>query len=328
VSAPVRITVTGAAGQIGYALVFRLCAGAMLGRGQRLILQLLEIPQGMKALQGVAMELQDCAFPRLHDVVLTDDPEVAFRDTEYAFLIGSRPRTAGMERKDLLQANAEIFRVQGKALNEHAARTVRVVVVGNPANTNALIARSHAPDLPASAFTAMTRLDYNRARAQLAAKLGCGVAAIQHLCLWGNHSSTQVPDVEHVLVDGQPVQTQLSSAWVEQEFIPKVAGRGAEIINVRGASSAASAANAALEHLRDWTMGTAADEWVSMAVSSGGAYDVPDDLVYSFPVSCGDGHYHVVADLDVSAAGRQRMQASRRELEEERDAIAPLLGPR
>ncbi len=324
-NAPARIAVTGAAGQIGYALLFRLAAGALLGRQQPIILQLLEIPQAVGALKGVAMELEDCAFPRLHGIVTTSDPAEAFRDADYAFLVGARPRGPGMERSDLLQANAEIFRTQGRALDEHASREVRVVVVGNPANTNALIALRHAPNLPARNFTAMTRLDHNRALAQIAAKAGCRLHDIRRLCIWGNHSSTQYPDVNHALIGGQPAWEKLDTEWLRQEFIPRVSGRGAEVIKVRGASSAASAANAALEHIRDWATGSAPDDWVSMGVPSDGSYGIPEGLVYSYPVTCKDGDYSIVPGLEIDSESRQRLDTSQQELEQEREAIRSLL---
>ena len=321
---PAIVTVTGAAGNIGYALLFRLAAGGLLGRDRRLTLRLLEIPQGASAAEGVAMELMDCAFPRLAGVEVTDDPAQAFRDSEYAFLVGSRPRGPGMERSDLLKANAEIFRVQGKALNDNADRAVKVLVVGNPANTNALIARSHAPDLPARSFTAMTRLDHNRALALLAKKLNCRVSDIQRLCIWGNHSGTQYPDVSHATVDGTPVTARLDADWITKEYIPAVANRGAEIISMRKLSSAASAAHAAMEHMRDWISGSDGS-WVSMGVPSDGSYDIAEGVVYSYPVICADGDYSIVPDLSISDESRQRMNATWTELKEERAAIASLL---
>jgi len=324
-AAPVRVAVTGAAGQIGYALLFRLAAGEMLGRERPLVLHLLEVPRAMAALRGVVMELEDCAFPLLQGLEVTDDPRVAFQDVDFAFLVGSRPRGKGMERGDLLQVNAEIFRVQGQALNERASRRARVLVVGNPANTNALIALHHAPELPRENFSAMTRLDHNRALAQLARQTGKGVGEIRRLCIWGNHSSTQYPDIGHATVAGAPAAELVSQDWVEREFIPRVAGRGAEIIEMRGASSAASAAAAALAHMRDWTLGSAPEDWVSMAVPSDGAYGIPEGLVYSFPAVCRDGRYEIVRDLTISEFSRGRMDATRRELEEEREAVRSLL---
>lgn len=320
---PVRIAVTGAAGQIGYALLFRIAAGEMLGRDQPVILQLLEITPALKALNGVVMELEDCAFPSLAGVETTDDPKIAFRDADYAFLVGAKPRGPGMERNDLLQANAAIFGVQGKALNEHASRGVRVLVVGNPANTNALITLRHAPDLDPRNITAMMRLDHNRAVAQLAARTGARVSDIRKLCVWGNHSTTQYPDIHHATVDGKPAITLVDPKWYENEYIPRVAKRGAEIIDARGASSAASAANAALEHMRDWVAGS--HDWVSMAVPSDGSYDIPEGLVYSYPMECKNGDYSIVKGLEINAFSRERMERTRKELEEERAAIQDLL---
>lgn len=316
-----QVAVTGAAGQIGYALLFRIAAGGLLGRSQAICLRLLEVPQARAALDGVLMELEDCASPRLADIVVTDDPKIAFKDAEYVFLVGAKPRGAGMQRSDLLQANADIFKVQGRALDEVAARNVRVVVVGNPANTNALIAQRHAPSLEPWCFSAMTRLDHNRAKARLAAKLGCTVGQISRLCIWGNHSSTQYPDVAHVLVDGKPVS--VDAAWLNDEFIPAVAERGAAIIKARGASSAASAAHAALEHMRDWINGS--EDWVSMAVPSQGDYGIPEGLVYSFPMQCDGRHTAVVNNLEISPAARARLDASRHELEAELAAVSHLL---
>lgn len=322
-----RIAVTGAAGQIGYAMLFRIAAGALYGRGQPIVLQLLEVPQAMSALEGVAMELEDCAFPRLAGVELNDDPNRAFKNVDCAFLVGSRPRGPGMERSELLQANAEIFRVQGAALNETANSNVRVLVVGNPANTNALIARSHAPRLDASCFSAMTRLDHNRGMALLAKQAQVKVSDISNFCIWGNHSSTQYPDISHTTIAGRPAMEKLTPSWVEQSFIPKVAGRGAEVIAVRGASSAASAAHAALEHMRDWLFGSH-DEWVSMAIPSDGSYGIEPGVVYSYPVLCSqDGSVSIVQDLKISDYSRQKMDASSQELQQERQAIASLLGP-
>ena len=320
---PVTVAVTGAAGQIGYALLFRLAAGAVLGPEQPIRLHLLEVPQARAALDGVIMELEDAAFPTLQGVVATDDPMVAFRDAEQVFLVGARPRGPGMQRGDLLQANADIFRTQGQALDAVASRSVRVVVVGNPANTNALIAQRHAPSLDVRCFSAMTRLDHNRALARLAAKLHCGVGDIHRLCVWGNHSSTQYPDVSYATVAGQPLAAQLDPTWLEQQFLPAVTERGAAIIKARGASSAASAASAAIDHMRDWALGSA--DWVSMALPADGAYDIPEGLVYSFPVQCSDGQANIVRDLDISAASRQRMDRSRDELQQELDAIRSLL---
>lgn len=323
---PVRVAVTGAAGQIGYALLFRLAAGEFLGPDQPVFLQLLEIPPALPALDGVMMELEDCAFPTLAGAAASADPAVAFRDADYAFLVGARPRSAGMERADLLLSNAEIFREQGRALNEHASREVKAVVVGNPANTNALIAMNNAPDLAPGQVTAMTRLDHNRALANLAAKTGAPVAAIRRLIIWGNHSGTQYPDLRHALVEGTPALERVEQDWYRDEYIPKVAQRGAEIIAARGASSAASAASAALAHLRDWVSGTPADDWTSMAVPSPGAYGVPEGLVYSFPVRCAGGRHEIVQGLALDEFSRGKMAATQKELEEERDAVKHLLG--
>lgn len=323
---PVRVAVTGAAGQIGYALLFRLAAGEFLGPEQPVFLQLLEIAPALPALDGVMMELEDCAFPTLAGTAASADPAVAFRDADYAFLVGARPRGAGMERADLLLSNAEIFREQGRALNEHASREVKAVVVGNPANTNALIAMNNAPDLAPGQVTAMTRLDHNRALASLAAKTGAPVAAIRRLIIWGNHSGTQYPDLRHALVEGTPALERVEQDWYRNEYIPKVAQRGAEIIAARGASSAASAANAALAHLRDWVAGAPADDWTSMAVPSPGAYGVPEGLVYSFPVRCAGGGYEIVQELALDEFSRGKMAATQKELEEERDAVKHLLG--
>lgn len=322
---PVRVAVTGAAGQIGYALLFRLAAGEFLGPDQPVFLQLLEIAPALPALDGVMMELEDCAFPTLAGTAASADPAVAFRDADYAFLVGARPRGAGMERADLLLSNAQIFREQGRALNEHASREVKAVVVGNPANTNALIAMNNAPDLAPGQVTAMTRLDHNRALASLAAKTGAPVAAIRRLIIWGNHSGTQYPDLRHALVEGTPALERVEQDWYRDEYIPMVAQRGAEIIAARGASSAASAANAALAHLRDWVSGTPADDWTSMAVPSVGDYGVPEGLVYSFPVRCAGGRYEIVQGLALDEFSRGKMAATQKELEEERDAVKQLL---
>lgn len=322
---PVRVAVTGAAGQIGYALLFRIAAGDMLGKDQPVILQLLEITPALKALAGVVMELDDCAFPLLHGIVATDDPNVAFKDADYALLVGSRPRGPGMERKDLLQANGAIFTVQGKALNEHAARGVKVLVVGNPANTNCLIALKNAPDLTPEQFSAMTRLDHNRALSQLAARTGAQVSDVRKMIIWGNHSSTQVPDVTHATVGGKPAADLVDDAWVAGEFVPTVQKRGAAIIDARGASSAASAANAAVDHMRTWALGSPEGDWVSMGILSDGAYGVAKDIVYSYPVTVRDGRVTLVAGLSVSPAVRSKMEATERELLEERAAVEDLL---
>lgn len=324
---PVRVAVTGAAGQIGYALLFRIAAGDMLGKDQPIKLQLLEITPALKALEGVIMELEDCAFPLLHGVEATDDAATAFDGADYALLVGSRPRGPGMERKDLLQANGAIFTTQGRALNERASRDVKVLVVGNPANTNCLIAMRNAPDLSPSQFSAMTRLDHNRALSQLANKVGAQVADVKRMIIWGNHSSTQVPDLSHATVGGRRAVELVDEAWVSDTFIPTVQKRGAAIIEARGASSAASAANAAIDHMRDWALGTPEGDWVSMAIPTegSGAYGVEGDVVYSYPVTVRDGHVKVVEDLDVSDAVRARMKATEQELLEERAAVADLL---
>ena len=321
---PVRVTVTGAAGQIGYALVFRIASGAMLGPDQPVILQLLEIPPAMDALRGVTMELDDCAFPLLRAMVPTDDPNVAFKDADIALLVGSRPRTAGMERSDLLEANAAIFSVQGKALNDHASRAVKVLVVGNPANTNCLIAKSNAPDLDPRNFTAMTRLDHNRALGQLAAKTGAAVEDIAGLAVWGNHSPTMYPDLTHATVSGRPALEQVDMDWVENDFMPTIQKRGAAIIEARGASSAASAANAAVDHVRDWVRG--AEGVVSMGVVSDGRYGIAEGLIFSYPVTCANGDWRIVDGLTVDDFSRSKLDITEAELVEERDEVAGLLG--
>jgi len=321
----VRIAVTGAAGQIGYALLFRIASGAFLGPDQPVILKLLEVTPVLKALEGVVMELQDCAFPTLAGIEISDDAGVTFRDVNYAFLVGAKPRGPGMERSDLLEGNAAIFAVQGKALNNGAARNVKVIVVGNPANTNALITIRNAPDLDPRNITAMTRLDHNRALAQLAAKTGKHVSDIRKLCIWGNHSTTQYPDLHHTTVAGKAALELVERSWYEEEFIPRVAKRGAEVIKARGASSAASAANAALEHMRNWVLGSDADDWLSMAVPSNGSYGIPEGIVYSFPVTCSNGDYEIVQGIEVNDFSRARMKATQKELEEEQEAIKHLL---
>lgn len=325
VKQPVRVAVTGAAGQIGYALLFRIASGEMLGPDQPVILQLLEIPPAMKALDGVVMELDDCAFPLLHGVTTSDDPNVAFKDVNYALLVGSRPRGPGMERKDLLQANGAIFTVQGKALNDHAARDVRVLVVGNPANTNCLIAMKNAPDLDASQFTAMTRLDHNRAISQVAQKSGAHVTDVKRVIIWGNHSSTQVPDISHATVAGKPARDVVTDAWVQDTFIPTVQKRGAAIIDARGASSAASAANAAIGHMRSWALGTPEGDWVSMGIPSRGQYGIAEGIVYSYPVTVDGGVIEVVEGLTCNEDVTARMRASEQELLEERAAVEDLI---
>jgi malate dehydrogenase len=301
---PVRVAITGAAGQIGYQLAFRIASGQLFGQDQPIILQLLEITPALGALNGVAMELDDCAFDTLHSVVATDKAEEAFRDTNYALLVGARPRGPGMERKDLLIANAQIFSAQGKALDKVADRRVKVLVVGNPANTNALIARENAKGLDPRNFTAMTRLDHNRAKAQLAGKVGAHVSDVRRAIIWGNHSATQFPDLAHATVNGAAALTRVSQAWYRDEFIPTVQQRGAAIIKARGASSAASAASAAIDHVRDWALGTPDDDWVSMAVASDGSYGIGEGLVYSYPVRCVRGEYQIVQGLAVDDFGR------------------------
>ena len=322
---PVRVTVTGAAGQIGYALLYRIASGEMLGRDQPVILQLLEVSPAMKSLEGVAMEIDDCAFPLVAGCVLTDDINTAFRDTNYALLVGARPRGPGMERSDLLEANGGIFRVQGKALNDYASRNVKVVVVGNPANTNAHTAMKSAPDLDPLNFSAMTRLDHNRALAMLAKKTSTQVNDIRKMTIWGNHSTTQYPDISNTIVAGQAACAMVDRGWYENDFIPKVAKRGAEIIAARGASSAASAANAAISHIHDWVLGTPPGDWTSMVVASDGSYGVPAGLMYSFPVNCKNGNYEIVQNLVLDDFSRSRMAVTQRELEEERDAVAKIL---
>lgn len=322
---PVRVTITGAAGQIGYQLAFRIASGQMLGQDQPVILQLLEIPPAMGALQGVVMELYDCAFPTLHGVVATDDSNVGFKDCDYALLVGAKPRGPGMERSDLLLGNAKIFSAQGKAINAHASRNIRVLVVGNPANTNALIASSNAPDIDPNQFTAMTRLDHNRALAQIADKTRTHVSQLRKMTIWGNHSATQYPDVSHLEVDGKPGSSELDRAWLEQSFIPTVQQRGAAIIKARGASSAASAASAAIDHMRDWALGSKQNDWVSMAVPADGSYEIEPGVMYSFPVTCKKGKWSIVQGLSIDEFSRKRMDASDAELREERAAIADLL---
>jgi len=323
--APAQITITGAAGQIGYALIFRVASGEMLGRDQPMVLRLLDIAAAQKALTGVVMEVLDCAFPLVQDIVITDDPNVAFQDADYALLVGARPRGPGMERSDLLAANGGIFKVQGKALNEHASREIKVVVVGNPANTNALTALRSAPDLSPRCFSALTRLDHNRALAQLAEKTDAPVGDIRRVIIWGNHSTTQYPDIHHASVRGEAAMKLVDEKWMVDAFIPRVAKRGAEIIDARGASSAASAANAAIEHLRDWVLGTPKGDWTSMAVASDGSYGIAPGLVYSYPVTTKNGEYAIVPDLPIDTFSRERMDLTRQELEEERAAVETLL---
>ena len=323
---PVRVAVTGAAGQIGYSLLFRIAAGEMLGNDQPVIFHLLEITPALKALEGVVMEIDDCAYPLVSGFVMTDDADTAFKDIDYALLVGAKPRGPGMERSDLLEANGGIFKVQGEALNKNASRDVKVVVVGNPANTNAHTAMLCAPDLKPENFTALTRLDHNRALAQLAAKTNSSIRDIKKMTIWGNHSTTQYPDLHHATVAGKPAIDMVDQDWYANEYIPRVAKRGAEIIEARGASSAASAANGAINHIHDWVLGTPADDWVSMAVPSDGSYGIPEGLMYSFPVACKAGKYEVVQGLEVNDFSRDKMEATRKELEEERDAVSKILG--
>ncbi len=325
--APIRVTVTGAAGQIGYATLFRIANGDMLGREQPVILQLLDLPEAQGMLRGVMMELEDCAFPLLQQIIITDDPRTAFRDAEAALLIGSRPRGKGMERRDLLQANGSIFSVQGKMLNEHAARHVKVLVVGNPANTNALIAMQNAPDLDPRNFSAMMRLDHNRAIAQVAKKLFQPIRDIKKMIVWGNHSGTQYPDLDHAEIRGRLVRDILTDQdWVENEFIPTVQKRGAAVIEARGLSSAASAANAAVSHMHDWLQSSHHNDWVTMSVPSDGSYGIPEGVIYGFPVICRQGHYSIVQNLPISELGQRHMKDSHRELLEEREMVRHLLG--
>jgi malate dehydrogenase len=321
-----NVAITGAAGQIGYALAFRLASGQMLGPDQPVNLHLLEITPALPALQGVVMELNDCAFPTINRIVATDDAKVAFRDCNVAMLVGARPRGPGMERKDLLMANAQIFSAQGKALNEAAHRQVKVLVVGNPANTNALIARANAKDLNPRNFTAMTRLDHNRAVSQLAEKTGKHVSAIKRMTIWGNHSATQYPDISHTTVDGKPAKSLVDQKWIEETFIPVVQQRGAAIIKARGASSAASAASAALDHIHTWVHGTAPGDWTSMAVPADGSYGIKEGVIYSYPVTIKDGEYQIVQGLSIDEFSRKRMDATDAELREEREGVKTLLG--
>lgn len=324
--APVRVTITGAAGQIGYAMAFRIAYGDMLGPDQPVILQLLEITPALDALKGVAMELDDCAFPLLQDIVCTDDANVAFKDCDYALLVGARPRGPGMERKDLLEANGGIFGPQGKAINDHASRDIKVLVVGNPANTNALIAQANAPDIDPAQFTAMTRLDHNRALSQLAEKTGSHTTEIQKMTIWGNHSATQYPDISHCTVKGGAAKDLVDQNWIADDFIPTVQQRGAAIIKARGASSAASAASAAIDHMRTWAQGTAEGDWVSMGIPSDGSYGIEPGIIYSYPVTCSGGKYEIVQGLEVDDFSREKMDATAAELREERAAVEGLLG--
>jgi len=322
---PLRVAITGAAGQIGYQLAFRIASGQLFGPDQPVVLQLLEIPPAMDALAGVAMELEDCAFDSLQSVVISDDAVTGFKDADTALLVGARPRGPGMERKDLLLANAQIFSAQGRAINDAASRDIKVLVVGNPANTNALIARENAPDIDPRNFTAMTRLDHNRAKAMLASKADAHVSEVDGMIIWGNHSATQVPDLAHATVNGKAALDQVPSDWYANEFIPAVQQRGAAIIKARGASSAASAASAAIDHVRDWMLGSPAGQWVSMAVASDGSYGIEPGVVYSYPVTCSGGSYSIVTNLDINDDCSARMQASYKELLEERSGVAELL---
>jgi len=322
---PVRVTVTGAAGQISYGLLFRIAAGEMLGPDQPVILQLLEITPAMNALNGVVMELDDCAFPLLHGIVATDDPNVGFADADYALLVGAMPRRKGMERKDLLTANSKIFSVQGKAINDHAKKDIKVLVVGNPANTNALITMANAPSIKHGNITAMTRLDHNRALSQLASKTGKHSTDVKKLTIWGNHSSTQYPDISQATISDESAAQQVEQDWYRDTFIPTVQKRGAAIIEARGASSAASAANAAIDHIRTWEAGTDEGDWVSMAIPSDGSYGIDEGLIYSFPCTCSDGEYKIVQGLEIDEFSREKMDATLAELKEERDEVKDLL---
>ena len=322
---PVTVAITGAAGQIGYQLCFRIAAGDMLGPDQPVILKLLEIPPALEALNGVVMELRDCAFPLLDGVVATDDANEAFKDADFALLVGARPRGPGMERSDLLTANGKIFGPQGRALNEHASRDVKVLVVGNPANTNALIAQAHAPDLDPRNFTAMTRLDHNRSLAQLSDRTGIHHGSIQRMVVWGNHSSTQYPDIRFTQANGDDLAGKVDPDWYRDTFIPTVQQRGAAIIKARGASSAASAASAAMDHMRSWAHGTPEGDWVSMSVPSDGSYGIEPGVIYSYPCTCSGGRYEIVQGLDIDAFSRERVDASDQELREERAAVSDLI---
>ncbi|MGC6480718.1 MAG: malate dehydrogenase [Porticoccaceae bacterium] len=324
-NSPVRVTVTGAAGQISYSLLFRIAAGEMLGPNQPVILQMLEITPALDALKGVAMELEDCAFPLVAGIVCTDQADIAFKDSDYALLVGARPRGPGMERKDLLEANAAIFSAQGKAINDNASRDIKVLVVGNPANTNALITQRNAPDIDPRQFTAMTRLDHNRAMSQIAEKAGKSINDVKYMTIWGNHSATQYPDLHHAKVEGQLAIDMVDQAWYEQEFIPTVQQRGAAIIKARGASSAASAANAAIAHMRTWVQGTDSDDWVSMGVYSDGSYGIAEGLIYSFPCTCEAGDWNIVQGLEINDFSRDKMSATEQELTEEKEGVAHLL---
>ncbi len=319
------VTITGAAGQIGYQLAFRIASGQLLGADETINLNLLEITPALDALKGVAMELEDCAFDTLGNIDISDDPNEAFKDTDYAFLVGAKPRGPGMERSDLLQENAKIFSAQGKAINENASRDIKVLVVGNPANTNALIAMSNAPDVDQNAFTAMMRLDHNRALAQLASKLDCHSSELSNMTIWGNHSTTQYPDINNLKLSGEPISARLDETWIKEEFIPRVQNRGGEIIKARGLSSAASAASAAIDHMRDWALGTKESNWVSMAIPSDGSYGISEGIIYSFPVTCQNGSYSIVQNLQINKFDKKCMEISERELIEEKEAIQHLL---
>ena len=322
---PVTVTITGAAGNIGYALAFRVASGQMLGADQPVNLNLLEIQNAAAAVQGVVMELNDCAFPTLNKVAAGSDASIAFKDCEFAMLVGARPRGPGMERKDLLLENAKIFSAQGKALDAVASREVRVLVVGNPANTNSLIAQRNAPSLSPKRFTAMTRLDHNRGLAQLTEKTGKGLADIKKVIIWGNHSATQYPDLHHATVGGKPALSQVEESWFKESFIPTVQQRGAAVIKARGTSSAASAASAAVDHIHDWMLGTPAGDWVSMGIASDGSYGIPEGVIYSYPVTCKAGEYSIVQGLDINEFSREKMSATHRELLEERDGVKDLI---
>ena len=322
---PMRVAVTGGAGQIAYSLLFRIASGEMLGPDRPVYLQLLEITPALNALKGVVMEINDCAYPLLQGVTVSDDPNVAFKDADVAMLVGAKPRGKGMERGDLLAENGKIFGPQGRALNEHASRDVKVLVIGNPANTNCLIAMKNAPDLDPRQFTAMTRLDHNRAISQVSEKTGTPVTDIRKVIIWGNHSATQYPDLNHATIAGKPAMEQLDQAWVRDQFIPRVQKRGAEVIEARGLSSAASAGYAGLDHVRDWVHGSADGDWVSMGIPSDGSYGIPEGIIYSYPCVCRGGAYEVVQGLDVDDFSREKMDATRAELEEERDAVKDLL---
>jgi malate dehydrogenase len=321
----VRISITGAAGQIGYQLAFRIASGQLFGKDQPIILQLIEITPAMGALNGVAMELDDCSFDTLDKVIITDDLKIGFKDTNYAFLVGAKPRTADIERKDLLLGNAKIFSEQGKSINDVADKNIKVLVVGNPANTNALIARENAPNIDPRNFTAMTRLDHNRAKAQLAIKTNAHVSEIKKMIIWGNHSATQYPDISHCLKNQEKIKEEVSQEWYRTEFIPLVQQRGTAIIKARGASSAASAASAAMDHMRDWVQGTPENDWVSMGVASDGSYSIPEGVVYSYPVICENGKYSIVKNLEVDEFSKEKMDITNTELREERNEVEELL---